>query len=35
MRAIDKKRLQQYLGSISKREGKKIQEKIKIVLDLE
>jgi mRNA interferase MazF len=35
IRAIDKKRLQQYLGSISKREGKKIQEKIKIVLDLE
>ncbi len=35
IRAIDKKRLQQYLGSISKKEGKKIQEKIKIVLDLE
>jgi mRNA interferase MazF len=35
IRAIDKKRLQHYLGSISKKEGKKIQEKIKIVLDLE
>ena len=35
IRAIDKKRLQQYLGAVSRKEGKKIQEKIKIVLDIE
>lgn len=35
IRAIDKNRLNQYLGTISKVEGKKIQNKIKIVLDLE
>jgi mRNA interferase MazF len=33
--ALDKKRLQQYLGTKSKTEGKKIQEKIKNVLDIE
>lgn len=35
IRAIDKNRLQKYLGTLSKIEGKKIQDKIKIVLDLE
>lgn len=35
IRAIDKKRLIEYLGTIKKEEGKLLREKIKIVLDLE
>ena len=35
IRAIDKKRLLQPLGTISKSEGKRLREKIKIVLDIE
>ncbi len=35
IRAIDKKRLIEYLGTMNKEQGKALKEKIRIVLDLE
>jgi mRNA interferase MazF len=35
IRAIDKKRLIEYLGAMNKEQGKALKEKIRIVLDLE
>ncbi len=35
IRAIDKKRLIEYLGTLNKEQGKALKEKIRIVLDLE
>ena len=35
IRPIDKKRLIEYLGTLSKEQGKVLKEKIRIVLDLE